>query len=115
MYDLTIFLDYPLKTSIAAALAALGAYFAAYCLYQIYFSPLSCLPGPWHTAVTNLWINLHVIRMQKSVAIQQLFDHYGPVVRIGPEKVAFRDYAAMKDVYTTHKFDKSVYYETFRL
>ncbi|KAF7984720.1 hypothetical protein HWV62_11644 [Athelia sp. TMB] len=53
--------------------------------------------------------------MQKSVAIQQLFERYGPIVRIGPGKVAFQDYAATKEVYTTQKFDKSVYYETFVL
>lgn len=114
MYDPAAFLEAQLKTSIVAiALAALGAFFAGHCLYQVYFSPLSRLPGPWHTIVTNFWINTHVIRMQKSVAIQQLFDRYGPVVRIGPGKVAFRDYNAMKDVYTTRKFDKSSYYESF--
>ena len=104
------------KASIAAlALVTLGSYFAARCVYLIYFSPLSNVPGPWHTAFTNLWINTHVVRMQKSVAIQQLFERYGPIVRIGPGKVAFQDYAATKEVYTTQKFDKSVYYETFVL
>ncbi|KIY46145.1 cytochrome P450 [Fistulina hepatica ATCC 64428] len=81
-------------------------------IYQLFFSPLSAIPGPWYAAISDFWITTHVLRLQQCKVIQSLFEKYGPVVRIGPNKVVFCDLATSRSVYTLHKFDKSVYYKS---
>jgi hypothetical protein len=80
-------------------------------VYNLFLSPLSAIPGPWYAAVSDLWITTHVLRLRQCKIIHELFETYGPVVRIGPNKVVFRDLSTMRNVYTVHKFDKSSYYK----
>ena len=80
--------------------------------YRLFLSPLAGLPGPWYAAVSDLWITTHTVRMQQCRVVQALFDTYGPIVRIGPNKVAFCDVGTMRGVYCVHKFDKSPYYKS---
>lgn len=80
-------------------------------IYQLFVSPLSRIPGPWYAAVSDFWLTTHVIRLQKCKAIQALFDVYGPIVRVGPNKVVFCDLSSVKNVYTVQKFEKSTYYD----
>ncbi|KAG6830124.1 hypothetical protein H0H87_009094 [Tephrocybe sp. NHM501043] len=80
-------------------------------IYNLFLSPLSAIPGPWYAAVSDFWITTHVLRLQQCKIIQELFEIYGPVVRIGPNKVVFRDLSTMRNVYSIHKFDKSPYYK----
>ncbi|GLB34339.1 putative cytochrome P450 [Lyophyllum shimeji] len=94
----------------AAASMALMAIFAR-AFYNLFLSPLSAIPGPWYAAVSDFWITTHVLRLQQCKIIHQLFEKYGPVVRIGPNKVVFRDLTTMRNVYSVHKFDKSAYYK----
>jgi len=81
-------------------------------IYNLFLSPLSAIPGPWYAAISDLWITIHVVRLRQCQTIQELFEVYGPVVRIGPNKVVFRDISTMRSVYTVHKFDKSNYYKS---
>jgi hypothetical protein len=81
-------------------------------IYQLRLSPLSPIPGPWYAAVSDFWLFSHALRLQQCKAIHSLFAQYGPVVRIGPNKVAFCDLSVTKNVYTAHKFDKSEYYKS---
>ncbi|KAI0089355.1 cytochrome P450 [Irpex rosettiformis] len=87
-------------------------YLTVLALYRLFFSPLAAVPGPWYAAVSDLWIISHVVRMQQCRTVQSLFEKYGPVVRIGPNKVAFCDATTMRSVYCVHKFDKSPYYKS---
>ncbi|KAG5642970.1 hypothetical protein DXG03_001818 [Asterophora parasitica] len=80
-------------------------------IYNLFLSPLSAIPGPWYAAVSDFWITTHVLRLQQCKIIQELFEIYGPVVRIGPNKVVFRDLSTTRNVYSVHKFDKSPYYK----
>ncbi|KAJ7053679.1 hypothetical protein C8F01DRAFT_1165847 [Mycena amicta] len=59
----------------------------------------SSTPGPWYAAVSSLWITTHTIHA--------LFQTYGSVVRIAPNKIAL---GTMESIYSTYKFDKSDYY-----
>ena len=79
--------------------------------YHLFLSPLSAIPGPWYAAISDLWITTHVLRLRQCKIIHELFKTYGPVVRIGPNKVAFCDLSTARNVYTVHKFDKSPYYK----
>ncbi|KXN88975.1 hypothetical protein AN958_06437 [Leucoagaricus sp. SymC.cos] len=81
-------------------------------IYNVFLSPLSSIPGPWYAAISDLWLNIHVIRLRQCKTIQELFEAYGPVVRVGPTKIVFRDISTMRTVYSVHKFDKSTYYKS---
>ncbi|KIM38750.1 hypothetical protein M413DRAFT_75635 [Hebeloma cylindrosporum] len=81
-------------------------------IYNLFLSPLSAIPGPWYYAISDFWLTTHVLRLQQCKAIQELFEVYGPVVRVGPKKVVFRDLSTMRNVYSVHKFDKSNFYKS---
>lgn len=81
-------------------------------IYDLFLSPLSAIPGPWYAAISDAWINYHVLRLRQCKTVQRLFEIYGPVVRIGPNKVAFCDLTSMRNVYSVYKFDKSTYYKS---
>lgn len=87
-------------------------YFFLNAIYQLRLSPLSSIPGPWYAAISDFWLFSHAIRLQQCKTIHSLFAQYGPVVRIGPNKVAFCDLSVTKNVYVAHKFDKSDYYKS---
>ena len=93
------------------ALTALFLYFCATSVYSLYFSPLAAIPGPWYAAISDFWLTSHVARLQQCMTVQALFERYGPVVRVGPNKVAFCDLTTMRSVYSIHKFDKSPFYK----
>ncbi|KIL58950.1 hypothetical protein M378DRAFT_169922 [Amanita muscaria Koide BX008] len=88
------------------------AYIFIRILYNLFWSPLSAIPGPWYAAVSDFWLTAHVLRLEQCKTIQHLFEVYGPVVRVGPNKVVFRDVTTMRSVYSVHKFDKSPYYKS---
>jgi len=87
-------------------------YFLLSAIYQLRLSPLSSIPGPWYAAISDFWLFSHALRLQQCKTIHSLFARYGPVVRIGPNKVAFCDLSVTKNVYIARKFDKSDYYKS---
>lgn len=87
-------------------------YFLMHAIYQLRLSPLSSIPGPWYAAISDFWLFSHALRLQQSKTIHSLFARYGPVVRIGPNKVAFCDLSVTKNVYIGQKFDKSNFYKS---
>ncbi|KAI0750628.1 cytochrome P450 [Daedaleopsis nitida] len=93
------------------ALSALVLYFCATSVYLLFFSPLAAIPGPWYAAISDFWLTTHVARLQQCMTVQALFERYGPVVRVGPNKVVFCDLTTMRSVYCVHKFDKSPFYK----
>ena len=95
--------------------SAVVLYFTLRIIYQLYLSPLKGIPGPWYAAISDFWATTHLLRMQQCKSVHALFDAYGSVVRIGPNKVVFRDLDSMKNVYSVLKFDKSEYYRSFLL
>ncbi|VDB87917.1 unnamed protein product [Peniophora sp. CBMAI 1063] len=98
-------------------LALLGSTFALCFLgntiYQLYISPLRHVPGPWYAAVSNAWLLSHVFRVRQSRAVQSLFELYGPIVRIAPNRVAYCDAASNKYIYSNTKFPKGGFYKGF--
>ena len=97
---------------LAAAFAILTTCFLIRIFYNLFLSPLSAIPGPWYYAISDFWLTLHILRLRQCKAIQELFEIYGPVVRVGPNKVVFRDVSTMRNVYSVHKFDKSTFYKS---
>ncbi|KAL1659631.1 cytochrome P450 [Schizophyllum commune] len=90
--------------------ALLLVYLASLAIYRLFLSPLSNIPGPWYAAVTDLWLTSHIARLQQCMTVHKLFEAYGPIVRIGPNRIAFKDTAGVKAVYSVLKFDKGPSY-----
>ncbi|KAJ6535342.1 cytochrome P450 [Mycena vulgaris] len=97
------------------AVLARALFSAVQSIRTAFFSPLSSIPGPWYAAVSDLWLSTHLIRFKQTSTIHELFQIYGPVVRVGPKKVAFCNLAAMREVYSQQKFPKSDLYTNFKI
>ncbi|KAF9528062.1 cytochrome P450 [Crepidotus variabilis] len=105
----------PSPSSMLLALVSLVTvltYIFAKCVYNLFLSHLSAIPGPWYYAISDVFLLSHVVRLRQCQRVQELFEAYGPVVRVGPNKIVFRDLSTMRNVYTIHKFDKSDYYKS---
>ncbi|KAH9977612.1 cytochrome P450 [Lactifluus volemus] len=107
-----LILDFVFDHTIAITCGFVALYFILCAIYQLCFSPLCDIPGPWYAAISDLWLTTHVVRLQQCRIIDTLFKKYGPVVRVGPNKVVFNDISTTKSVYSTLKFDKSAYYKS---
>ncbi len=105
-------LDFVFDHSLAIAVAFVVLYLVLCAIYQLCFSPLCDIPGPWYAAISDFWLTTHVLRLQQCRTIHSLFEVYGPVVRVGPNKVVFNDLSTTKNVYSVLKFDKSTYYKS---
>jgi len=44
--------------------------------------------------------------------VTDLPQHYGPIVRVGPNRVLFRNVETIQTIYGTHDFRKSSWYST---
>ena len=107
-----LLLDFILDHTVAISGAIVALYFILCALYQLCFSPLCDIPGPWYAAISDFWLTTHVLRLQQCRIIDSLFAKYGPVVRVGPNKVVFNDLPTTRNVYSILKFDKSTYYKS---
>ncbi|KAF1348965.1 cytochrome P450 [Delphinella strobiligena] len=67
--------------------------------YDVYFGPLSKVPGPKLYAASNLPLAWLIWSGQDSHVKLMLHDRYGPVVRISPHEVMFSNGQAWKDIY----------------
>ena len=82
--------------------------------YELFISPLSAIPGPWHAAISDFWLTTRLMQSRQCSSVDDLFKQYGPIVRVGPNKVVFMGVQAIKDVYgVAARFDKGVFYKGF--
>lgn len=73
---------------------------------------LSRLPGTLVSKWTSIPLLVQLIREPQPKYVHSLFIKYGPVVRLGPNHVAFSDPAAFQEIYNTeNSFAKSSLYE----
>lgn len=97
----------------------LGAYILqklARIIYSAYFSPLAQVPGPGWARFSDFWLLWQLYSFRKCPTINECFAEYGPIVRIGPNKVALNTEEAMKVIYGIGtKFIKSEWYKTWSL
>jgi hypothetical protein len=96
-----------------AALSLTLVYAISHVTYNLFLSPLSSIPGPWYAAISNFWITTHILRLRQCKINHCLLERYGPVVRVGRNKVIFRDLTSQRSIYSFHKFDKSTFYKGF--
>ncbi|KAL7943935.1 cytochrome P450 [Trichoderma barbatum] len=82
------------------------AYRIAIAIHNVWFHPLSRFPGPTHMAafyIPFLYVNHISGQMHKT--IKKLHRKYGPIVRLGPDHLAFDGSIAWPEVFG-HKGDK---------
>ncbi|KAH7099672.1 cytochrome P450 [Auriculariales sp. MPI-PUGE-AT-0066] len=91
---------------VAAVLGVLGVHVLATAIYRTFFGSLKDLPGPWHTKISNLGLTFTEIAFRQPLYIDSLLARYGPIVRLGPNTVAFMDAGAAKIVYNRFPKDK---------
>jgi len=83
-------------------------------VYNLYFHPLSRVPGPIYAAVSPLWLYLESYLGTEASSIDALHARYGPVVRVAPDEVDISDGAALAPIYTDKGgFFKAQCYKNF--
>ncbi|KAL3459217.1 cytochrome P450 [Aspergillus heterothallicus] len=78
---------------------AILTYFPLRIIYNLYFHPLSGIPGPRLWASSRLPFVYALIRGTIIHDIQKLHERYGPVIRIAPNEVTFAHPDAYKDIF----------------
>ena len=85
-------------------------------LYRLLRSPLTKLPGPFHTRFTAAWLKYKEFNGDRRAYIHNLHQEFGPVVRLGPNEVSFASAEAIKEIYTlgSSGYEKTEFYNLFR-
>ncbi|KAF9883261.1 hypothetical protein FE257_003817 [Aspergillus nanangensis] len=89
---------------------------AAAVFFKALSSPISKLPGPWHTKFTGLFLKYSEFLATRRLFIHALHKKYGPIVRLAPNEVSFTSLDAIREIYASggSGYDKTEYYDLFR-
>jgi cytochrome P450 len=75
------------------------AYWLVWCIYALYFHPLSKYPGPKLAAVSDLWYARTWTGGNWPHVMESLHRRHGPIVRIAPNEISFSTPQSFKDIY----------------
>ncbi|KAJ2763158.1 hypothetical protein H4S06_000253 [Coemansia sp. BCRC 34490] len=93
----------------------LFALWLAVCAFRrSYLTSLWLVPGPLLNSFTNLPLMLNIIFGRYHRYTEELHAKYGPIVRVGYNKVSVSDPAELKRILSTHDFRKGEIYKTMR-
>lgn len=110
LYELTTW--YRWEHSIPTASVAIIAIFI-FSLLRTIQSPLSTLPGTWHSRWTSLVLLWHEYHGSRRLYVHSLHQKYGPTVRLGPKEVSFTGAGAIKSIYGAKGYTKPRLYDLF--
>ncbi|KAI8716325.1 hypothetical protein NCS52_00925700 [Fusarium sp. LHS14.1] len=101
------------RSHLAIFLALVGLiYLVSILVYGRYFQPLARLPGPELSRYTDIILKYHWLRGTRARYVHHLHDHYGPIVRVGPNEVDISDISAVKEIHSVKGgYKKSRFYE----
>lgn len=88
---------YSPKAAIALVIA-IGVV-VAWKLLALLMSPITNVPGPWHTIFSDLRLRYEVARGRGPHWIHQMHVQYGRAVRLGPREASFQDPAAAQIIH----------------
>jgi hypothetical protein len=101
-----------IATALGSVAALLVIYGISTVLYNLFWSPLRTVPGPWWYAATpfpRLWL---YFSGREPWTVKEMHERYGPIVRLAPYEVSFIDEKAWSEIYgykaKTHK-DETFY------
>ncbi|KAK5046125.1 hypothetical protein LTR84_008582 [Exophiala bonariae] len=98
-----------------AILAILAIYLVAYIVYQRCLHPLAQYPGPFWASVTDVWQVFEFLSLKQPYRLTDLHEHYGPVVRYGPDKISITHESAVQAIYqkSSKALPKTEFYDAF--
>ncbi|TGZ78177.1 cytochrome P450 [Ascodesmis nigricans] len=100
-----------------AFLTALLTFFLLHITHNLFFHPLSHIPGPRLAAATHLYLTYHHFHGRLPFVLKLLHSHYGPVLRIAPNTLNFSSGTSLADIYgsSPHRkfFRKAPFYTNF--
>ncbi|RYP44053.1 hypothetical protein DL768_009447 [Monosporascus sp. mg162] len=76
-----------------------AVYAVAKILYNIFLHPLRSFPGPFLYRASPIPRCYCLLRGELTFRVAELHAKYGPIVRIGPDELAFSDPQAWRDIY----------------
>ncbi|ETN42392.1 uncharacterized protein HMPREF1541_01546 [Cyphellophora europaea CBS 101466] len=75
--------------------------------------PLHPIPGPAVAKFTRVWLLMLELSGKRALAVHELHQKYGPVVRIGPNEISFSSPEALRQIYGANsKFAKAPVYDS---
>ncbi|KAH7097758.1 cytochrome P450 [Auriculariales sp. MPI-PUGE-AT-0066] len=82
-------------------------------IWNLWVSPLarSGVPGPAYAAISNLWYEWVGVRFVKAHKVHALFESYGPIVRVGPNRIVVNDPDTVHEIHRSHAYVKGEWYE----
>ncbi|GKT46108.1 tryptamine 4-monooxygenase [Colletotrichum spaethianum] len=85
-------------------------------IWNLFLSPLTKFPGPRIAALTDWWEVYHTVQCDKFKVIHELHVKFGPVVRVGPNKLSLATPEAFQTIYNKRcqEFLKSDFYATIQ-
>lgn len=89
----------PSTTLLAAVVGGIILVLHRFVYVPFFSSALSSIPGPALFAVTKWRLAFDDWRGTRTRTINKLHDKYGPVVRVGPNEIAFNSLSALKTIY----------------
>ncbi|KAH7038349.1 cytochrome P450 CYP684A2, partial [Microdochium trichocladiopsis] len=67
--------------------------------FRLYYGPLQRVPGPWYTNLTTMVYIFHTLRGNGPRYVDELHKIYGPVLRLGPDKVDTTEIEGVKKIH----------------
>ncbi|KAI1267562.1 cytochrome P450 [Xylariaceae sp. FL1019] len=97
--------------SVATYAGCIGILYGLWTIvYRIRGHPLRRCPGPFLGALTDAYGGYLAFKRRDHLAIHQLHEIYGPVVRFAPDRLVFNSLQAFQDIYQSPRFTKSYLY-----
>lgn len=82
-------------------------------VYNLFFSPLSKIPGPFVAKITTKWLTFIDLTGRRTTVLHQLHQRYGTAIRIAPNEISFSDRGSIKELYGQQTtFLKAPIYDT---
>ncbi|KAK9423577.1 putative Isotrichodermin C-15 hydroxylase [Seiridium unicorne] len=94
-------------TALLYSLITLATLFAG---YQLFLHPLRRYPGPLLAKLTNGYTAYFAVKRTLHLETWKYHHNYGPVVRLGPDRLVFNSPQALKDIYRTERATKPPIY-----
>ncbi|EXJ82862.1 hypothetical protein A1O3_06677 [Capronia epimyces CBS 606.96] len=92
--------DLPAVFSIANIAFLTVFYYLARSVYRLFLHPLSKAPGPWYLAISTIPGTYYIcISGRYNQLNRRLHEHYGPIVRVGPNKLSVRGEIGWQAIY----------------
>ncbi|KAK7697057.1 hypothetical protein SLS64_013908 [Diaporthe eres] len=97
--------------TLVTVLCLIASYYAISTAYNLFFSPLKNVPGPFLARVTRWWEYFMVQRGVSNLEYVDLHKKYGPIVRVGPNRYSISLPSGVKTIYELGgKYSKTDYY-----